>query len=129
MVQITNDKHCKAFKNLDEQILILKERGLIINDERQAKDFLYNNNYYRVSGYSLTMRNHDVFYPDTKFQNIIDVYNFDHEMRNLLLKFIEIIEIKVKSIYTYELTRKYGGLGYLDRRHFSNSDIYASINK
>ena len=44
----------KEFKTLDEQIAILKSRGLKISDEEQAISFLRRNNYYRVSGYSLT---------------------------------------------------------------------------
>ncbi|MHB1483823.1 MAG: Abi family protein [Saccharofermentanales bacterium] len=126
MDQQTNEVDCKKFRNLDEQINILKSRGLVIEDEIKAKEFLYNNNYYRVSGYSLTLRNHDKFYPNTKFQNIIDIYNYDQELRNLLLKYLEIIEIKIKSIYTYEFSKKHGGIGYLDSNRFFCNDTYKS---
>ena len=61
----------KEFKTIEEQIAILKSRGLQIPDKEVAADFLYRNNYYRVSGYSLTLRNHDVFAPSATFQNII----------------------------------------------------------
>ena len=50
----------KDFKTIDEQIEILRSRGLTIEDETEAKDFLLRNNYYRVSGYSLTLRKNDV---------------------------------------------------------------------
>ena len=52
----------KDFKTLDEQIAILESRGLKIPDKSAAKEFLLRNNYYRVSGYSLTLRDHDVFF-------------------------------------------------------------------
>jgi len=39
----------KDFKTIDEQIEILRSRGLTIEDEAEAKDFLLRNNYYRVS--------------------------------------------------------------------------------
>ena len=51
----------KEFKTIAEQIELLKSRGLQITDEQLAEEFLRNTNYYRVSGYSLTLRNHDVF--------------------------------------------------------------------
>lgn len=51
----------KDFKTIDEQIEILRSRGLTIEDEAEAKDFLLRNNYYRVSGYSLTLRKNDAF--------------------------------------------------------------------
>lgn len=70
----------RVFKTLDQQLDILISRGVNIKEEdkESAKDFLLKNNYYRISGYSLTLRNHDVFYDNVTFQNIIDIYNFDH---------------------------------------------------
>ena len=52
----------KEFKTIDEQIDILKSRGLSIPDEGLARQFLMRNNYYRISGFSLTLRDHDKFY-------------------------------------------------------------------
>lgn len=54
----------KDFKTIDEQLEILRSRGLIIDDENIAKDFLLYNNYYRISGYSLH------FVKITYFQNL-----------------------------------------------------------
>ncbi len=117
----------KEFKTIDEQIEILKKRGLDISDVDKAKDFLYKNNYYRISGYSLTLRKNDKFYEGVGFQNIIDIYEFDHEMRHVLLKYIEIIEVRVKSIYAYEFTKIYGPTGYLDHNNFNNVNIYNDV--
>ncbi len=41
----------KDFKTIDEQIEILRSRSLSIEDEAEAKAFLLQNNYYRVSGW------------------------------------------------------------------------------
>ena len=101
----------KDFKTIDEQIEILRSRGLTIEDEAEAKDFLLRNNYYRVSGYSLTLRKNDVFAKSATFQNIEDIYNFDHEFRHIILHHIETIEVQIKSIYAYEFTKVYGPLG------------------
>ena len=51
----------KGFKTIEEQLEILRSRGLTISDELEAKKFLHHNNYYRISGYSLTLRKNDVF--------------------------------------------------------------------
>lgn len=117
----------KEFKSIDEQVEILKKRGLNISDVDKAKDFLYKNNYYRISGYSLTLRKNDKFYEGVSFQNIIDIYDFDHEMRHVLLKYIEIIEVRVKSIYAYEFTKIYGPTGYLDHNNFDNDSVYNDV--
>lgn len=52
----------KPFKTIEEQISILKDRGLIIENEEYAKKSLANLNYYRLSAYTLTLRKDDKFY-------------------------------------------------------------------
>ena len=117
----------KEFKSIDEQVQLLRSRGLKINDLERAKEFLYRNNYYRISGYSLTLRKHDVFSKTATFDNIIDIYEFDHELRHILLKYIEIIEVTVKSIYAYEFSKRYGPTEYLNNAHFTNSKKHQEI--
>lgn len=117
----------KEFKTIEEQIALLRSRGLDISDNADVRDFLMRNNYYRVSGYSLTLRSHDLFKQNTSFQNIVDIYNFDHELRHILLQYIEVIEVTVKSIYSYEFTKRYGATGYLDVTHFSDDVKYHEI--
>lgn len=117
----------KNFTTIDQQIAILKSRGLSIPDEEKAKDFLKRNNYYRVSGYSLTLRSHDVFFESTCFQNIIDIYEFDHMLRYILLKYISIIEVTFKSIYSYEFTKVHGPVGYRNSMVFTNLKEYSRI--
>lgn len=117
----------KDFKTIDEQIVILQSRGLTIEDEAEAKKFLLQNNYYRVSGYSLTLRKNDVFVKSATFRNIEDIYNFDHEFRHIILHHIETIEVQIKSIYTYEFTRVYGPFGYLNSKNFTDQRKHKKI--
>lgn len=117
----------KEFTTLDEQIAILESRGLQIPDRESAKEFLWRNNYYRVSGYSLTLRSHDVFSPNASFQNIIDIYEFDHELRHILLKYMERIEVAVKSVYSYEFTKVYGATGHQNASNFTDPVLHADI--
>lgn len=117
----------KEFKTVTEQLEILKSRGLRINNAIEAATFLLHNNYYRVSGYSLTLRDHDKFYESADFQNIVDIYNFDVALRHILLEYIEIIEVTVKSIYAYEFAKKYGPLGYRKSSNFTDHTEYMRI--
>lgn len=64
----------KESQTIEEQIAILESRGLQVPDKALACAFLHRNNDYCVSGYSLALRNHDVFAPSATFQNIIDIY-------------------------------------------------------
>lgn len=117
----------KDFKTIEEQLQILRSRGLTINDEPQARDFLLHNNYYRISGYSLTLRKNDVFSKSATFQNIVDIYNFDHELRHIILQYLEVIEVQMKSVYVYEFTKVHGPIGYLDEAFFTNKSKHKEI--
>lgn len=117
----------KEFKTIEEQLAILESRGLQIPDKAAAGNFLHRNNYYRVSGYSLTLRSHDIFSHSASFQNIVDIYEFDHDLRHILLKYIELIEVTVKSVYSYEFTKVYGAVGHYDSANFTDNTIHADI--
>lgn len=117
----------KDFKTIDEQLKILCSRGLTIEDREKAADFLIRNNYYRVSGYSLTLRNHDVFAPQATFQNIMDIYNFDYHLRHILLHYIELIETAFKSIYAYKFAQDFGPLGYKNSLSFTDYKVYVEV--
>lgn len=117
----------KDFKTIDEQLGILRSRGLTIEDDAKARDFLLRNNYYRISGYSLTLRKNDIFTKSASFQNIIDIYNFDRELRHIVLHYLEIIEVQMKSIYAYEFTRVHGPLGYRNNTYFTNKEKHKEI--
>lgn len=117
----------KGFKTINEQLEILRSRGLTINDETQARDFLLHNNYYRISGYSLTLRKNDTFSRFATFQNIVDIYNFDHELRHILLQYLEVIEVQMKSVYAYEFTKIHGPTGYLNSAFFTNQTLHQEL--
>lgn len=119
----------KEFKTIEEQLEILRSRGLTIDDEPAARDFLLRNNYYRVSGYSLTLRRNDIFSESASFQNIVDIYNFDHELRHILLQYLEVIEVQMKSVYAYEFTKTHGPAGYLNASFFTNKARHEEIIK
>lgn len=41
----------KIFKTINEQVEILKDKGLIIEDELEAKEILLRENYFFIMGY------------------------------------------------------------------------------
>lgn len=114
----------KPFRTIDEQIDILKSRGLIIKDEQFAKDVLEDTNYYRLSGYSLTLRKNDHFFHGVSFEDIVDIYYFDQALRSLLFHHLQTIEVRVRSVYAYEFAKMYGSTSYTDPASF-NSDLTA----
>lgn len=94
----------KPFKTIDEQIAILRdERGLVINDLDCAKHALTELNYYRLSGYTLTLRKNNKFYPRITFDDVLQIYYFDRDLRFLLLNYLEDIEISLRTHLGYVL--------------------------
>lgn len=112
-------------KSFNEQIEILKSRGLIINDEEYAKFILSNVNYYRFTAYLLTYKKEDDSYiKGTTFETIPGIYGFDREFRNLLTGILGSIEISFRTYIAYTLAMKYGTIGYLDRNNFMDIDFH-----
>ena len=101
----------KIFKTLDEQMEILRSKGLIINDEEKTRNILFRENYFFISGYRhLFMKKNvkDTFLPGTTFEELYATFVFDREIRNTFFKNILIVENNIKSIMSYQLSKKYG---------------------
>lgn len=121
------EQDVKPFKTVEEQIKILSERGLIIDDQKEARQFLLNLNYYRISAYSLTLRNNDRFYNGVHFSDIMQIYNFDMELRASLLYLMEYIEVSIRTHIGYFHSKTYGPLGYLNQNAFKNGAYYETF--
>ncbi len=100
----------KIFKTLDEQIEILKTKGLIIEDEEKAKTILLRENYFFLSGYRylLMKQKEKKFIEGATFEELYAIFKFDRMLRNIMFKNILIIENNIKSILSYRLSKKYG---------------------
>ncbi|MDO5569456.1 MAG: Abi family protein [bacterium] len=99
----------KKFKNLDEQIKILKTRGLIIDDEEKTKKILLRENYFFIMGYrNLLLNNDKQFVIGATFKELYSCFLFDRYLRNIIFKYLVIIENNLKSIFSYQLSKKYG---------------------
>ncbi len=116
-----NSGTSKPFLSLEQQIDLLESRGLIINDRQKALTILSRTNYYRLSAYSLTKRFSDTFQENVSFDDIYELYCFDEDLRNIILKYSEIIEIALRSHIAYEHSKTYGPLGYMQSLNFENS--------
>jgi abortive infection bacteriophage resistance protein len=117
----------KPAKNYQEQLNILKSRGLVVTDEPFALHCLAHHNYYRLSPYRFpfTVAGHpDQFLPGTTFQQIWDLYHFDRTLRQLLLEACKRVEISVRSRLAYEIGHQLGPLAYLDKKHFAAPHIH-----
>lgn len=105
-------KHLKPWKSFDQQLALLKQRGLVIDDEAKALGYLKSIGYYRLSGYLYAFRqidpHHtknrlDYFVADSRFEDVRQLYMFDKKLRQLALDALERIEIALRVNITYSL--------------------------
>ena len=119
----------KTFKTLDEQIEILKSKGLTINDYEKTKEILFRENYFFVNGYRhLLTDSNGKFVKGATFDELYSIFIFDRRLRNIFFKNIMIIENNIKSIISYQLSKKYGykEKNYLDYKNFDQESFKLS---
>lgn len=108
----------------EEQVEILKNRGLVISDVDSAIRTLQRINYYRLSAYTLSLKKKDQFLPDITFEHVVALYEFDRRFRYLIMEMVEQVEIAFRTHISYHIAHTYGPLGHLDPEHFDNHDAF-----
>lgn len=112
----------KEFRTLDEQVDILRNKNLIINNPDEVKDILLRENYFFISGYRYLFYNENrKFIQGTTFEELYAAFLFDRNLRNVLFKNLLVVENNIKSIISYQLSKKYGYMekDYLDPKNFT----------
>lgn len=110
-------KYNKLPVSIPDQIEMLKKRGLIFNDESKAAHYLSNISYYRLRAYTYpfqdnTDENH-LFTAKISFEEIIELYVFDRQLRLLLFDGIEKIEIAFRTQIIHHFALAYGSFWHL----------------
>lgn len=115
----------KEFKTLDQQIEILKDKGLSINNFEKTKDILLRENYFFLNGYRYIFYvspKDKRFIKGTTFEELYALFLFDRCLRNIMFKNLLIVENNVKSVFSYQLSKRYGfrEKEYLNTKNFSD---------
>lgn len=100
----------KVFKTIDEQLDILKSKGLVIDDYDFAKEVVLRENYFFLNGYRspFLSTGSKRFIDGTSFEELHALFTFDRYFRNIIFKNLLIVENNYKSIFSYVLSKKYG---------------------
>jgi abortive infection bacteriophage resistance protein len=120
----------KPATSIPEQVVILQRRGLTINGRAAAEHCLKHIGYYRLAGYWRIYQTDSVehtFIPGTTIERIIELYNFDRELRLLLIDAIEFIEVSFRSVLVNEMCTKYGTTWFANPRFAFREDVFNAI--
>ena len=105
----------KKATTLEEQVELLRSRGVEITCEEKAKECLLDIGYFRLCSYlfpfektypKYSNRTHEVI-EGTKLSDAVALYYFDFDLRNILNRYISRIEVTLRTYITYTLSNKY----------------------
>ncbi len=110
----------------------LKGRGLVVDDNEIAINFIKNISYYRLVGYGLPFHQVDPsgqrlnnYVAGTTFKQITSSYIVDRKIRTLLVSAIERTEVAIRSIINHEMACTYNNAHwYLDPGLFKETNSF-----
>lgn len=113
---------------IDEQVELLRSRGMTWDDEAYVRRWLETVGYYRLSAYWLPSEKpapsdqtrSKNFKPHTSFEEITEIYRFDRRLRLLVMEAIECIEVSIRSRWTNRLALVNGSHAHMDAGLFSS---------
>lgn len=116
-----------------EQINKLKSRGLHFENEDRAHHLLQHLSYYRFSAYLYPLieepkKNHK-FKKGASFGQAFELYYFDRDLKALIFRELEKIEVSFRSIVTYIFAHKYGPFWYSNDLLFKDRKLHKRIKK
>lgn len=105
----------KSATTTDQQLALLKSRGLTISDTAKAHEILHDIGYYRLGFYLFPF---EKSYPDLRnrtheyidgalLEDAVNLYYFDFDLRLLLMRYLNRIEIAFRTSLIYYLSNKY----------------------
>ena len=114
-------------RTIEEQLKKLKSLGMEFHDEELAKQYLCRVSYFRLKYFWIDMIDEITgdFKEDVYSEQVIERYEFDKSLRQILFKAIETLEVglRTKIISTISLATN-SGLWYLDSSLFENKDYH-----
>ena len=105
----------KSATTIEQQLDLLKSRGLAFSDIEKAKEILLDVGYYRLGFYlfpfeksypDLHDRTHE-YIEGASFEDAVNLYYFDFDLRLLLMRYLNRIEIAFRTSLIYNLSNKY----------------------
>lgn len=113
------------FPLVPDQIKILRQRGLIVHDSDEVNHYLSHVGFFRLADYWKFLQKDSLgraFIVGATFDHVIELYNFDRELRILLLDAIERIEVSFRSTIINMMCPAYGSNWFTDKDLFFDED-------
>lgn len=121
-----DDEMAVGFVTYEDQIQTLRSKNLTIEDENEAIKILSQYGYFNlVSGYKNLLKNPTTknYRDGTTFRDLLAVYQFDEDLRELTLRHLLHIERHIRSVLSYAFCATHGGKqsDYMDESKYDQS--------
>jgi len=117
---INLEKFEKESLTAEEQLNLLIKRNLKVDNYKSAVDILKRVGYYHLSSYMRLFQegeNH-IFKDNVEFADLINLFNFDSELRHITFKAIEKIEVAYRVAISNVMCKKYGSHWFTNKETF-----------
>lgn len=114
----------KPFLDLSQQRALLRSRGLELPPDAEVDRLLFDQNYYRMSGYFRQFqvdprRGANEFRSGSSLERVSEMMRLDDQLRGLLFEALADVEITVRSRFAHEAGRALGPRAfYLEPRSY-----------
>ncbi|MBX7046638.1 MAG: Abi family protein [Ignavibacteria bacterium] len=116
--------YLKPALTYQQQLVLLKNRGLNVEDEAKALHILETVSYYRLSAYWYQMmdssKGENLFRVNSSFDTAFMLYCFDKDLRKLIINEIEKIEISIRAKIIYILSNEHSPFWFENINLFVN---------
>jgi abortive infection bacteriophage resistance protein len=123
----------KPHRNFQEQLALLKARGLDVGDHRIATTALKRIGYYRLSGYLYPLRRElpatsgnatvksrsDDFVEGASLVATLELHDFDRKLRSILFEALQVLEVGLAVHVGYSLGKRHP-TGHLTKSHLDS---------
>ena len=132
---LPNSEHLLPI-SFDDQIILLKKRGMIFNDEERAKKYLSYIGYHRLSIFWNKFyddENKTRFKNEINFNDVLSLYIFNRKLRCLFFEASERIEVCIKVLASDILSNIgknpfwYNDSSYFNKNKPLSSDVKTNI--
>jgi len=116
--------------SVEDQIQLLKSRNLTFLNEEKAKHLLQNISMFRMKGYLYplqTDRVHHIYRNGATFDQAFELYSYDSDLRRLIFKRIEQIEVSVRTKFSEIMATNSDHFWYTVTANFRNAHDHAGL--
>lgn len=114
----------KPALSVEQQLELLKQRGLQVANDDRAMRFLEVVTLFRLSPYMRPFQQQGpehTFKPGSTLKAVVDIYRFDGSLRRISMDAIERVEVAMRATISNHMCPKYGPDWIADASVFSSS--------